>query len=254
MTKRKQKPPRGIAGCALITGAAKRIGAALARHLAAQGYELGLHYHRSKREALALAKELRAQGAVVTLVQADLGDPASLKHFWRGLPACDVFIHNASSFRRDTLATMSADSLQEHFAVHLASPLLMAQGFLAQLPKSGQGNIIILGDGEMGWSVGPQFFSYAVSKHAWRSVIDLLATSAAPRARANLLALGATLPSKYEDEAAFARLAKRAPLLRNGAVEEVCAAVDYLLAAPAVTGQVISLANGLDLASFRRSS
>ncbi|MEJ0011006.1 MAG: SDR family oxidoreductase [Alphaproteobacteria bacterium] len=235
----------------LITGAGRRIGAALARHLATQGHGLVLHYHRSQKEAEALAEELRAQ-AEVTLVQADLTDTAKLETFWKGLPPCTDFIHNASVFGRDTLDTLSAESLRTHLAVHIEAPLLLGKGFLAQLPQGTQGSILILGDGELGWSVGPNFFSYAVSKHAWQSVIDLLAASAAPRARANLLALGPTLPSIHDAADTIERLREHIPLRRVSAPQEVCAAVDYLLAAGSVTGQVLSLAGGLGLATRRR--
>ncbi len=147
-------PPRQTL---LITGAAKRIGAALARHFAAD-HDLVVHYHRSKAEAEKLARELRALGTGVTLVKADLTDTASLKDFWKKLPPCTGFIHNASSFVRDTLADMTPDSLREHLAIHLEAPLLLAQGFLAQLPKKSVGSIVVIGDGEFGWSVSPRFF------------------------------------------------------------------------------------------------
>lgn len=236
----------------LITGAARRIGAALARHLARQGYDLVLHYATSKKEAAQLAKELRAKGATVTLVGADLADTRSLRHFWKELPACSAFIHNASSFRRDTLASLTPDALREHLAVHLEAPLILAQGFLKQLPKQASGSIIILGDGTLGWSIAPQFFSYAVSKHALTATVDILAAAVAPKARANVIALGPTLRGTHDTKQTFAMLAGAAPLQRTGALQEVTEAVDYLLGAPGVTGQVISLANGFSLATARR--
>jgi NAD(P)-dependent dehydrogenase (short-subunit alcohol dehydrogenase family) len=236
----------------LITGAAKRIGATLARHLASAGYDLVLHYSRSKADAEKLAKELRGRGTAVTLVKADLTDTKSLVRFWQKLPACSGLIHNASAFKRDTLASMTHASLREHMAVHLEAPLLLAQGFLKQLPKNTSGAIILLGDGTFGWSVAPQFFSYAASKYALTSVIDILAAAAAPKARANIIALGPTLRGAGDTKEIFAMLAEKSPLKRTGEPREVCAAVDYLLAAPGVTGQVISLANGFQLTSFRR--
>ena len=237
---------------ALITGAGQRIGAIIAAHLAAQGYDLVVHYHQSEVEAKALAARLFAEhGCTVTLKQADLADPAALERFWEGLPVCAVLIHNASRFTRDTLATMTAASLRAHLAINFESPLLLTQGFMTQIPTEKTGNIIVLGDGMMGWSIAPQFFSYAVSKHAWSSVIDVLAASCAPRVRANVIALGATLNGANDDEATFTRLAERAPLKRHGAPAEVLTAIDFLLSAPGITGQVISLANGFGLASAR---
>lgn len=237
---------------ALITGAAKRLGAAMAEHLAAQGYGIILHYHHSAREAKALAMRLtKHYGVAVTLVQADLSKPERLGEFFDGLPNCDVLVLNAATYERDTLATMEAATLRRQLAVNLESPLLLAQGFTQQLKKNQRGNIVVIGDGAMRWSVAPQFFSYAVSKHAWASVIDLLAAACAPHVRANGIALPPTLPALSDSKALFKRLAAQAPLKRTGSPEELLAALDFLLAAPGVTGQMISLGNGMGLGSFR---
>ncbi|MES2984353.1 MAG: SDR family NAD(P)-dependent oxidoreductase [Pseudomonadota bacterium] len=236
----------------LITGAGKRIGALIARHLAARGHDLVLHYHRSGEAAQALAVELRAmrEAPQVTLVQANLEDTAALGALWAGLPPCTAIIHNASHYVRDRLADMTPASLRAHLAVNFEAPLLLTQGFMAQLPTGAAGHVVVLGDGYHGWTISPEFFSYAVSKHAWASVIDLLAAAVAPRARANVIALAPTLQNG--DEAAlFARLAERAPLQRVSAPDEVLATLDYLLASPGVTGQVLSLAGGVNLATVR---
>ncbi len=235
----------------LITGAAKRIGAAIASHFAGRGHNLVLHCHQSIGEAEALAATLRRQhGITVTLAHADLADPAGLETFWHALPPCGTLILNAATYERDTLADMQPATLRRQLAVNLEAPLLLAQGFMAQLPQGTSGSISVLGDGTLGWSVSPHFFSYAISKHAWVSVIELLAAAVAPRARANLIALPPTLPNTGE-EAMFARLAERAPLKRTGTPEEVCATLDFLQQSPGITGQVISLANGMHLTTAR---
>jgi NAD(P)-dependent dehydrogenase (short-subunit alcohol dehydrogenase family) len=229
----------------LITGAAKRIGAAIAEHLARQGHALVLHYHTSEREALALAERLRAQGTAVALVQADLSHPEALSGFWQGLPACNTLIHNASHYSRDPFTKFSAADLRRHLAVNLEAPLLLTQGFLKQLPAGVKGQVLVLGDGVQGGSISPAYFPYAVSKHAWVAIIELLAASLAPHVRANLIALAPTLPNDADSDGLFERLAARAPLKRNATVEEVLAAVDYMLAAPGVTGQVLALGSGM---------
>lgn len=237
---------------ALITGGAKRVGAHIAAHLAATGYDLVLHYHRSRTEAETLAAQLQtAHGIIVTLHATDLEQTGALDHFWDGLPACDLLVVNAAIIERDTLADFSAARLQRQLAINLEAPLLLAQGFMAQLPPERSGNIIVLGDGTMGWSIAPQFFTYSISKHAWVAAINLLAAAIAPRARANLLTLPPLLPNVGEDDALFERLARRAPLQRTGSPDEVCSAIDFLLASPGVTGQAISLANGMGMSSSR---
>lgn len=236
----------------LITGAGRRIGAVLAHHLAARGHKLVLHYHQSQTEAEALAAELRTEhGTEVTLTRADLSNLASLNDFWAGLPPVTHLIHNASTYTRDTLASFTLEQLRTHMRVNFEAPLLLTQGYVAQLPVGIQGTVTLLGDGIHGWSISPEFFSYAISKQAWESSIDLLAAALAPRARANVIALAPTLPNTGEDEALFARLAARAPLQRTGDVAEICATVDFLLANPAITGQVLSLANGMGLVTKR---
>lgn len=237
----------------LITGAARRIGAAIARHLAAHGHNLVLHYHRSKAEAEALADELRALTTkpTVTLVQADLQKPDTLADFWNGLPPVNAIIHNASRYTRDTLASFEGIDLRAHMAVNFVSPLILSQGFIQQLPKSAQGNIIVLGDDALGWSTSPEFFTYSISKHSWRAAIDVLAAACAPRACANIVALAPTLPGVNDPEGMFERLARNSPLARTGEVSEVLAAIDFLLKSPGVTGQTIGLGNGMALATAR---
>lgn len=229
----------------LITGGAKRVGAEIARHLAARGHDLVLHYGSSRVDAEALAAEVRGRGTAVTLVQADLAQLDSLEDFWVGLPPVTHLIHNASRYVRDTVATMTLADLRAHMAVNFEAPLLLSQGFLQQLPPGEMGSITVMGDDTLGHSVAPEFFSYAISKHSWRSAIDLLAAAVAPRARANLVALAPTLPGVNDPDGLFDRLAERAPLKRTGSVEEVLGALDYVLGAPGVTGQIIGLGNGM---------
>lgn len=235
----------------LITGSGRRIGAAIARHLAAAGHGLVLHYHRSHTETEALAAELRGHGTPVTLVEADLAEPAALAGFWQGLPPCTTIIHNAARYTRDTIETFTAADLRAHLAINLEAPLLLTQGFLNQLPAGATGNVIVLGDDALGWSASPALFSYAVSKHGWRAVIDLLAAACAPRVRANLIALAPTLPSDNDPEGMFERLTERAPLRRTGTVAEVLAAIDFLHDGAGITGQTIGLGNGMALATAR---
>ncbi len=235
----------------LITGAAKRIGAAIARHLAGQGHDLVLHYNHSQEEADALAAELRGMGATVTLLQADLEHLPAREVFWHHAPPCSTIIHNASRYARDKIDSFTVTDLRSHLAVNLEAPIILTQGFLAQMPANTPGNVILLGDDALGWSNSPEFFTYAISKHSWSSIIDLLASACAPQVRMNMIALAPTLPGETDDTALFKRLAKKAPLGRTGAVPEVLAAIDFVLASPGLTGQRIGLGNGMGLTTSR---
>jgi NAD(P)-dependent dehydrogenase (short-subunit alcohol dehydrogenase family) len=238
---------------ALITGASKRVGRELALHLARAGYDLVLHYHRSQKEAEKLAAEIRALGREAVLVQADLQNPEQAENLLAGLTGAPVtlLIHNAASFERDTLATMTAARLEAQFHTNLLSPLLITQAFAKQLPANQPGLVIALADGMLGWSASHHFFSYAASKLAWGPLTDLLASALAPNIRMNTIALGATIPGVMDSATTFDRLAAISPLERTSHPEEVIRTLDYLLASPSVTGQVIYLSAGLHLTTNR---
>lgn len=241
------------APCALITGAAKRVGREVALHLAESGYDVVLHYHSSAKEAEALAKLIREKGKRAHLVQADLANFDAVTKLFDELPIGPVtlVVHNAARFIRDELEDMKPDVLEEHFRVNVLSPMLLTQAFVKHLPPTLSGHVITLSDGIMGWSVSPQFFSYAASKLAWLPLTDLLAASLAPRIRMNTIALGATLPGVMDTPKSFNKLAEISPLKRTSNTDEVCRTLSYLLDTPSITGQVFYLSSGLHLSAER---
>lgn len=238
----------------LITGAAKRVGAALAHHFAAKGWDIGLHYHRSEAEAAALAASLRETGRRVALLPADLGDPeacsALVRQAFAELPGLCAVIHNASLFERDRLASLTAERLQAHLAVHLQAPLLLAQQFAALLPEGTEGNLIHLTDGLYGDSLSGAFFSYCVSKLALIEVTPLLALELAPRIRVNAIGPGLTIPGVQDTEASFRWMQEQVPLQRKSNPEEICRTVDFVLESPSLTGQHLMLSGGMHLKSL----
>lgn len=243
---------------ALITGAARRVGAHLARALAEKGYNLVLHYHQSEMEAEALKQALEAKGVMVKLKQADLRDHAAIRDVWHNVPPVSLLVHNASLFTRDTLASMRVEDLDAHFDLHVKAPLLLAQQFQAQIGQvqmtQGQmGHMVMLSDGSMGHSMAPQFFSYTASKMALSEMTDLLAASVAPAIRVNTLALGLTIPDTFYDADSFARIAQKAPLKRTSSPEDVAQALWMLEQNPAITGQILHLSGGMVLRTFRHA-
>lgn len=237
--------------CALITGGAKRIGAFLAEKLAAHGYDIVLHYHRSKADAEALAVRLQSLGAAVTLRAGALDDASSIGAIWRDLPPVTLLINNASRYTRDTIASMNAADLHAHVQVNMLSPVLMAQAFAAQLPQGTEGSIVLMSDSAYGWSISPHFFSYSVSKMGLSGTTDLLAAALAPRIRVNTLALGPTLSGEMDSEEIFARIAAHSPLNKSNDPEQVWQALSMLLNTPSLTGQVLELSSGLALRTHR---
>jgi NAD(P)-dependent dehydrogenase (short-subunit alcohol dehydrogenase family) len=241
----------GPAGTALITGAAVRVGRVLALHLASQGWDVLIHYHHSQTEAEALADEIRALGRRAALAQADLGQPEAARTIFAAaadLLPVTTLIHNASRFERDQLATLTPEAMRAHFAVNVETPLLLTRAFAEQFPKGElPGNVICLLDGMIGWSISPTFLSYSLSRLALREALPLLAQELAPHIRVNGIALGATLPGEQDKPTTFAKLEWTTPLRRVSHPGEVCDAVDYLLKADGVTGQVINLSGGMNL-------
>jgi NAD(P)-dependent dehydrogenase (short-subunit alcohol dehydrogenase family) len=155
-------------------------------------------------------------------------------------------VNNASSFENDAVATATRASWDEHIEVNLRAPLVLMQGFAAQLPEAASGAIINMLDQRV-WSLTPYFVSYTVSKAGLWTLTQTMALALAPRIRVNGIGPGPTLPSPRQSEEQFARQCAAVPLRRGTSPEEIAAAVRFILAAPAMTGQMIALDGGQHL-------
>lgn len=240
-----------MSSVALITGAARRIGRALALHLARQGWHIAAHYHHSADEAGSLASEVQALGGQCITLQADLENMAEVESLLprasSALGAVTLLVNNAAVFERDSLATFSPAAWQRHHTINHLVPLVLIQGMARALPDGQSGNVVNLLDGNWGWSLSGDFFSYTSSKLGLRSMSEYLASLLAPRIRINGIALGLTIPGHQEKTDTFSRVASSAPLQRLNTVDDVLAAFDYFLAATSVTGEVIEIGSGLHL-------
>lgn len=237
----------------LVTGAARRVGAAIARTLHAAGYDLALHYRHSRTEADALAGELEAQRADSTLiVQADLADAVRLP----GLIATtvdrfgrlDALVNNASVFHPTPIGTITAAQWDELFAANARAPLLLAQAAAPHL-EAARGSIVNLTDIYAERPL-PQHAVYCMSKAALRMATFVLARDLAPDVRVNAIAPGVILwPAGGKDEAEKARVLARIPLARKGSPEDIAGAVLWLVRdAGYVTGQTLHVDGGRILA------
>ena len=230
---------------ALVTGAAKRLGAETCRALAGAGYRVAVHFHTSRAEAEALADEI---GGVA--VQADLADEAAVQAL---LPAAaaqigpiGVLINNASTFERDEWDTATRESWDYHLEPNLRAPFVLMQALARQLPAEAEGAVVNMIDQRV-WSLTPHFVSYTVSKAGLWALTQQMALALAPRIRVNAIGPGPALPSARQTEAQFAAACAALPLARGTSPHEVAAAVLAILAMPSMTGQMIALDGGQHL-------
>lgn len=235
----------------LITGAAKRIGRAIALGMAKAGWAVAVHHNRSAAAAAEVVAAIEEAGGRAVALPCDLSREAEVETLVEraagALGPLTCLVNNASLFEMDTIETVSRDSWDAHIETNLRAPLVLSQAFARQLPDGAQGNIINLLDQRV-WKLTPYFLSYTVSKMGLWTLTRTLAMALAPRIRVNGIGPGPTLPSARQTPEQFEELCRAVPLGRGTTPEEICEAVLFLLSAPAVTGQMIALDGGEHLA------
>lgn len=232
---------------ALITGAADRIGAAIAARLAAEGYAVVIHYRSSGEKAEELADAIAADGGQAEIVRADL----TKREDRMGLIAraaepfgpLMLLVNNASVFEPDSADTLHEDLWDLHMAVHAEAPVFLARDFAAQLPADEKGNIVNIID-ERVLSLSPDYFSYTLSKSLLWTATRTLAQSLAPRVRVNAIGPGPTLANSRQSESEFEASRRRLPLQTGADPDEIAAGVVSILELPSMTGQIIALDGG----------
>jgi NAD(P)-dependent dehydrogenase (short-subunit alcohol dehydrogenase family) len=243
---------------ALITGAAKRIGRALALALAQNGHAVAIHYNQSQADARSLQDEIMALGGEAEIVQADLSDETQTTGLIEraaealGRPL-SVLINNASTFEHDDITTATRQSWDSHMEANLRAPFVLIQDFAAQFPKTddgfgeGMGNIINIID-ERVWNLTPAFVTYTLSKAGLWTLTQTMALALAPHIRVNAIGPGPTLASSRQTAEQFAAQCAPLPLGHGANPDDICQAVLYILGARAMTGQMIALDGGQHMA------
>jgi NAD(P)-dependent dehydrogenase (short-subunit alcohol dehydrogenase family) len=234
----------------LVTGAAKRLGRAIAFELAAAGWNIALHYSTSRDDAEKVASEIRAKGAKCATLAADFAIEAEtgklVERAKAELGPLTALINSASLFENDDWQTASRASWDAHMEINLRAPFLLSQHFARQLPKGTKGAIINIIDQRV-LKPTPQFISYSLSKAGLYWLTTTLAQALGPDIRVNAVGPGPTLRNPRQSEADFARQ-RDATILKHGAEpKDVAQAVRYLLGADAVTGQMLAVDGGQHL-------
>lgn len=232
----------------LITGAGRRIGAALTRACAQAGADVVIHFGRSQENAAEIRDEIVGMGRRAWLVQADLSKPDEaadlIKH---ALPSGWLYglVNSAAIFEPLSMMQTTAQDWERHMAVNLEAPFLLSKAFAAQVPTDREGRIVNIVD----WRAlrpGADHFPYTITKAALASLTEATAAALAPNISVNALALGAILPPS--DKVANADILKSVPAARWGELYEVESALIFLLGGPAyITGEIIHVDGGRHL-------
>jgi NAD(P)-dependent dehydrogenase (short-subunit alcohol dehydrogenase family) len=247
-----EKPPHpdDYPRAALVTGAGRRIGRAIALDLARAGWAVAVHYNSSAQAAEEVAADIEAGGGRAVALQAELSDEAQaaalVPDATAALGPLGCLINNASAFENDSIETADRASWDRHMDANLRAPFVLTQAFARALPEAAGGVVINLLDQRV-LNPTPFFLSYTLSKAGLWTLTQTLAMALAPRIRVNGIGPGPALPSARQTPEQFARQCTMMPLGRGTSPAEICAAVRFILVAKAMTGQMIALDGGQHL-------
>jgi len=240
-----------IPPAALVTGAARRIGRAIALDLARHGFDVAVHCRRSRSEADEVAGEIRSLGRRATILVAELGEAATpdalVEQAAAALGPIGLLVNNASAFEADLVGDLEPVLWERHMSVNLRAPVFLAQAFARLLPQGAEGVVVNIIDQRV-WSLTPRFYSYTLSKAGLWTATQTLAQALAPRIRVVGLGPGPALMGERQTPEAFAAQARAVPLGRGPEIDEITAAVRFILATRSLTGQMIALDGGQHLA------
>jgi NAD(P)-dependent dehydrogenase (short-subunit alcohol dehydrogenase family) len=239
-----------IPNVALVTGGAKRLGQAIVLGLARQGFDIAIHFDRSRDEAEETQAQVHALGRRAVMLQADLADEEQTERLTQEaaekLGPVGVLVNNASRFDRDEWHDVTRASWNAHMDANLRAPFVLIQAFARALPAEAEGVVINMIDQRV-WSLTPHFVSYTISKAGLWALTQTMALALAPRIRVNAIGPGPALPSPRQTEALFAKQSASVPLGHGTSPAEVVRAVVAILGLPAMTGQMIALDGGQHL-------
>jgi len=234
-------------GCALVTGGGVRLGAAIVRRLAADGWAVAIHA-RTEATAQPLAQELRQTEHKIAVVSGDLSEPDAAEKVFDQVRAtlghCSFLVNSAAAFAYDDIGTISADSMDALYRTNLRAPVLLAHEFVKQLET--RGLIVNLLDQKV-FNLNPDFLSYTIMKSALQSATQLLAMALAPKVRVVGIAPGLTLRSGEQTEEGFKAAHAKAPLGFGSTPDDIAEAVSFVARVPSMTGTTIVIDGGQNL-------
>ena len=248
--------PAAVARVVLITGAARRIGRELALGFAGRGWDVAVHYGKSKLEADGVVAEIVALGRRAVALQADLAVEADIVRLVPdctaalGRPVC--IVNNASQFDEDTAQNVGYEYLLSHMAANVGAPLVLARMLYEATPEAARSDetqravVVNVLDQKL-YNMNPDYLSYTLSKAALQTATVALAQALAPKLRVVGLAPGLTLQSGDQTPESFAEAHRVTPLGRASRPEDIVAAALYLAEAAGVTGTTLVVDGGQHL-------
>lgn len=243
-------PPNHMPRAALVTGAAVRIGRAIAEDLAKAGYAVAIHYRHSAEQADEAVAAIKATGGTAVTLKADLAVETEtlplIEQAQAALGPIGVLVNNASVFEPDEATTATRASWDRHVEPNLRAPFVLTQEFARLLPAKAEGVVVNLLDQRV-WNLSPFFMSYTVSKAALWTLTQTMALGLAPRIRVNAIGPGPTLPNERQTREHFQQQVDNVPLGRGATLAEICSAVRFIIGARSMTGQMIALDGGQHL-------
>ena len=240
---------------ALVTGAARRLGAAMVERLVTEGFAVVLHYNGSATEAEALADRLRAAGGAVATVQGDLALDTEVRRIWAEAAAVfgpiALLVNNASLFRNDDLFGATDATLDAHMAVNLKAPARLTELFAAQAALPARALVVNMLDNKI-FALNPDFYTYTLSKSALHTATLIGAMRLGGRPRVCGIAPSITLISGKQTEENFQKSARINPLGRRAFPDDICGALMTLWQDEALNGEILSVDGGQALWRLER--
>ena len=235
---------------ALVTGAATRIGRTIVEALAHDGWAVAVHHRESGEAARDVVAGIESAGGRAVALRADLAEEAEVETLVAratdALGPLGCLVNNASPFDYDDLQSADRASWDLHMAVNLRAPFVLMQRFAAALPDEAEGCIVNMLDQRV-WNLTPHFMSYTLSKAGLWTLTQTAALALGPRIRVNGIGPGPTLPSSRQSPEHFAAQCDATPLKRSVAPADIADGIRFILAARALTGQMIALDSGQHL-------
>ena len=234
----------------LITGAATRVGKAIALHFAERGWNIALHYFRSSSKAKKLKKIIEQNWVKVALIKADLKNLKQTEKIItlarKKLGTIDCLINNAALFEKDDITNFTSKSWNDHLNINLLAPAILIKSFEKQASKKAISNIINIIDQRI-FNLTPFFMSYTISKSGLQPLSKTMAMRLGPNIKVNAIAPGPTIKSKRQTDRHFKKQVRSTLLKKSVRSEDICDTVEFLINNNSVTGQIMAVDSGQNL-------